>query len=209
MLSFLTLLIPGCGCRCGRSSYSSSGLGPLRFRSSCAVVFGDPTGSCLVVGPRAARARQLALAGVSPARLVVRLFRCRLGSHLNPFSGFRVDPEPVSVSATSVKVAGVNRPVRNHTFSPLLALFFSFHDPNALRTEVLLQPWNGWQAYAFPPYALLPAILYKAPLVLWGPQIPWFPKLLVPVVDDSVALPLDRDLLASLRFGDSIWVYQG
>ena len=29
----------------------SSGLGPLRFRSSCAVVFGDPPGSFLVVGP--------------------------------------------------------------------------------------------------------------------------------------------------------------
>ena len=65
----------------------SSGLGPLRFRSSCAVVFGDPPGSFLVVGPRVARARQLARAGVSPARLVVRLFRCRLGSHLNPFPG--------------------------------------------------------------------------------------------------------------------------
>ena len=67
----------GCGCECGRSSCSSSGLCPLRFRSSCAVVFGDPTGSCLVVGPRAARARPLARAGVSPARLVVRLCRCR------------------------------------------------------------------------------------------------------------------------------------
>ena len=69
----------------------SSGLGPLRFRSSCAVVFGDPPGSFLVVGPRAtpraARARQLARAGVSPARLVVRLFRCRLGFRLNPFLG--------------------------------------------------------------------------------------------------------------------------
>ena len=52
-----------------------------------AVVFGDPTGSFLVVGPRAAQARQLARAGVSPARLVVRLFRCQLGSHLNPFRG--------------------------------------------------------------------------------------------------------------------------
>ena len=42
-----------------------------------------------------------------------------------PFSGFRVDPEPISVSAASVKVVGVTRHVRNHT-SPLLALFFSF-----------------------------------------------------------------------------------
>ena len=40
------------------SGCSSSALGPLRFRSSCVVVFRDPTGSFLVVGPRAARACQ-------------------------------------------------------------------------------------------------------------------------------------------------------
>ena len=50
-----------------------------------------------MVGPRAARARQLARAGVSPAGLVVRLFRCRLGSRLNPFSGFRVNPDSVGL----------------------------------------------------------------------------------------------------------------
>ena len=81
-------------------------------------------------------------------------------------------------------------------FHRCLPYFSFFHDPNALRTKVLLQPWNGWQAYAFPPYALLYAILLKAPLVLWGPQCPWFPELLDLVVDDSVALPLDRDLLS-------------
>ena len=59
-------------------------------------------------------------------------------------------------------------------FHRCLLYFFLFLDPNALRTEVLLQPWNGWRAYAFPPYALLYAILLQAPLVLWGPQFPWF-----------------------------------
>ena len=70
-----------------------------------------------------------------------------------------MDPEPIWVSAVSVTVGGVPHPVRNH---------------NVLRTEVLLLSWNGWQAYAFPPYALLYAILLQAPLVLWGPQCPWF-----------------------------------
>ena len=137
----------------------SSGLGPFRFRSSCVVVFGDPPGSFLVVGPRAARARQLARAGVSPAQLVVRLLRCRLGSRLNPFLGSewtrnllvfqqlrRRWPVSIDLFATSL-------------FHCCLPYFSLLHDPNALRTEVLLQPWNGWQAYAFPPYALLPAIL--------------------------------------------------
>ena len=96
-----------------------------------------------------------------------------VGLSSQPFSGFRVAPEPFGVSAASVKVGCVPRPVRNHTFSPL-PYFSLFHDPNVLRTEVLLQPWNGWQAYAFLPYALLYAILLKALLVLWGPQCPWF-----------------------------------
>ena len=85
-----------------------------------------------------------------------------------------MDPEHFRVSVASVKVVGVTRPLRNHTFRRCLPYFSLFHDPNALRTEVLLQPWNGWQAYAFPPYALLYTILLKAPLVLWGPQCPWF-----------------------------------
>ena len=97
-----------------------------------------------------------------------------VGLSSQPFSGFCVDPEPLGVSAASVKVGGVTRPVRNHTFHRCLPYFSLFHDPNALRTEVLLQPWNGWQAYAFPPYALLYAILLKARLVLRGPQCPWF-----------------------------------
>ena len=40
-----------------------------------------------------------------------------------------------------------------------LPYFSPFHNPNALGTEFLLQPWDGWQAYAFPPYVLIPAVL--------------------------------------------------
>ena len=59
-------------------------------------------------------------------------------------------------------------------FHRCLPYFSLFLGSNALRTEDLLPPWNGWQAYAFPLYALLYAILLKAPLVLWGSQCPWF-----------------------------------
>ena len=118
------------------------------------MVFEDPTGSFLVVGPRAARTCQLARAGVSSVDLW-STFSNVGWALVSTFSGFQVDPESISVSAPSVKVVGVIRPVHNHTVSPLLAFFFSFHDPNTLRTVVLLQPWNGWQAYAVPPYALL------------------------------------------------------
>ena len=86
-----------------------------------------------------------------------------------------------------------------------LPYFSPFRDPNALGTDALLQPWDGWQAYAFPPYALIPAILKKLRsssgvlLTIIAPywlQRPWFPELLELVVDGPVALPLDKDLLS-------------
>ena len=77
-----------------------------------------------------------------------------------------------------------------------ITYFSLFHDPNALRIEILLQPWKGCQEYAFPPYALLYAILLKALLVLCGLQCPWLQELMDLVVVDSVALPLVGDLLS-------------
>ena len=74
-------------------------------------------------------------------------------------SGFRVDPESVSVSAAwrrwpvSIDLFTTSLPHR------CLPYFSPFHNPNALGMEVLLQPWDGWQAYAFPPYVLIPAVL--------------------------------------------------
>ena len=82
-----------------------------------------------------------------------------------------------------------------------LPYFSPFRDPNALGTDAL-QTWDGWQAYAFPPFALIPAILRKLRsssgvlltiIAPYWPQRPWFPEL---VVDGPVALPLDRDLLS-------------
>ena len=46
----------------------------------------------------------------------------------------------------------------NHQCCPY---FSPFHDPNALGTDAVLQNWNGWQAYAFPPWSLIPAVLKK------------------------------------------------
>ena len=87
--------------------------------------------------------------------------------------------------------------------------FSPFHDPNALGTDALLQNWNGWQAYAFPPWSPIPAVLKKlrsssgvlltiiAPY--WPPR-PWFPELLELVVDGPVPVPLSRDLLWQPHF---------
>ena len=94
----------------------------------------------------------------------------------------------------------------NHRCIPY---FSPFHDPNSIGTDALLQQWNGWQAYAFPPYALIPAVLKKLRsssgvlmtiIAPYWPQRPWFPEFLELVVDGPVALPLDKDLLSQPHF---------
>ena len=87
--------------------------------------------------------------------------------------------------------------------------FSPFHDPNALGADALLQSWDGRQAYAFPPWSLIPAVLKKLRsssgvlltiIAPFWPQRPWFLDLLDLVVDGPVALPLSRDLLRQPHF---------
>ena len=94
----------------------------------------------------------------------------------------------------------------NHQCCPY---FSPFHDPNALGMDALLQNWNGWQAYAFPPWFLIPAVLKKLRssfgvlltiIAPYWPQRPWFPDLLDLVVDGPVALPLSHNLLRQPHF---------
>ena len=45
-----------------------------------------------------------------------------------------------------------------HSYS----LYFSpYHNHNTMETDALLRNWNGWQAYAFPPWSLIPVGLKK------------------------------------------------
>ena len=87
--------------------------------------------------------------------------------------------------------------------------FSPFHEQNALGTDALLQSWDGWQAYAFPPWSLIPAVFKKLRsssgvlltiVAPYWPQRPWFPDLLDLVVDGPVALPQSRDLLRQPHF---------
>ena len=90
------------------------------------------------------------------------------------------------------------------------SLYFSpFHDRSALGTDALLKNWYGWQAYAFPPWSFIPAVLKKLRsssgvlltiIAPYWPQRPWFPDLLDLVVDGPVALPQCRDLLRQPHF---------
>ena len=39
--------------------------------------------------------------------------------------------------------------------------FSSFRDPSAIGTDALLQNWDGYQVYAFPPWSMIPLVLKK------------------------------------------------
>ena len=69
----------------------------------------------------------------------------------------------------------------------LLVYFSPMYDPQSAGTDTMLQPWDGLQAYAFPPFSLLPWVLAKVwvsrgleltLIALFWPQHHWFPDLL-------------------------------
>ena len=91
-----------------------------------------------------------------------------------------------------------------------LPIYFSpMPDPQSAGTDAMLQSWDGFQAYAFPPSRLLQRVLSKVrqsrglELTLGAPfwlQHPWFPDLLELLVDLPFFLKWQKDLLRQLHF---------
>ena len=85
------------------------------------------------------------------------------------------------------------------------SIYFSpFRDPMSAGTDAFLQSWDGLQAYAFPPVAIIPHVLAKlrastgTELTLVAPhwaQRPWFSDLLQLSLAPPVVLPSRPDLL--------------
>ena len=85
------------------------------------------------------------------------------------------------------------------------SIYFSpYRDPQSAGTDTFLQSWGGLQAYAFPPFAIIPRVLAKfresrgTELTLVAPnwaQRPWFPDLLQLSLAPPVILPDRPDLL--------------
>ena len=82
-------------------------------------------------------------------------------------------------------------------------------DPAAVGVDAMLHSWDGLQAYAFPPFALIQQVLVKlrqsrnTTLTLiapFWPQRPWFPDLLDLLVEVPVQLPFRKDLLRQPHF---------
>ena len=109
---------------------------------------------------------------------------------------FRCWPVKIDLFATSL----------NHRlpvyFSPMV-------DPQLAGTDAMLQPWNNIQAYAFPPFGLIPRVLSKVGLSrnlevtlvapVW-PLKPWFPDFLELLVEVQFLQPMQRDLLRQPHF---------
>ena len=83
------------------------------------------------------------------------------------------------------------------------------YDPMSAGTDAMLQSWDGLQAYAFPPFGLLPRVLAKVrasrnlELTLVAPFWPqhlWFPDLLELLLEVPLFLPKRRDLLRQPHF---------
>ena len=98
------------------------------------------------------------------------------------------------------------------------SIYFShFRDPLSAGTDAFLQSWDGLQAYAFPPVAVIPRVLAKlrastgTKLTLVAPhwaQRPWFsdlvqlslaPPVFLPSRPDLLRLPWSRHLYPDLR----------
>ena len=89
------------------------------------------------------------------------------------------------------------------------SIYFSpFRGPQAMGTDALLQSWDHFRDYAFPPWALIPQVLHKlrsSPgtvlilIALYWPQRPGFPDLLDLAIALPVTLPLRPDILSQPR----------
>ena len=87
-------------------------------------------------------------------------------------------------------------------FSPMV-------DPQSVDTDSMLQSWDGLQAYAFPPFGLIPRVLAKVRqsrgleltlVALFWTQHPWFPDLLELLVEIPFFLLRRRDLRKQPHF---------
>jgi hypothetical protein len=96
----------------------------------------------------------------------------------------------------------------------VLPLYFSpVPDPLALGTDALFHSWDQLDAYAFPPWDLLPTVVRKIErsrcrILLVAPmwvRRSWFPSLCLMSDQEPLKLPLRNDLLVQGTHRDAVY----
>ena len=139
------------------------------------------------------------------------LVQCHRGRSKSPQSGDRVGMDPSSGGSRSAgpQMASSDRSIATSLTARLPVYFSPASDPRAAGTDVLLQPWDDLQAYAFPPIAIIRRVLLKlrssknCELTLiapFWPQREWFPDLLELLSDVPITLSGRKDLLRQPHF---------
>ena len=122
----------------------------------------------------------------------------------SPASTFRVVPQHDSISVFESSVASPNNLFATSANHRCSTYFSPYRDLQSAGTDAFLQSWDSLQAYAFPPFAIIPRVLAKlresrgTELTLVAPhwaQRPWFPDLLQLSLAPPVVLPDHLDLL--------------
>ena len=96
--------------------------------------------------------------------------------------------------------------------------FSPYRDPQSAGTDAFLQSWDGLQAYAFPPFSIIPRVIAKLreprgmELTLVAPhwpQRPWFPDLLQLSLAPPVVLPTVPTSCSYLGLVFATWISTG
>ena len=133
----------------------------------------------------------------------------------SPASAYRVVPSSGGFSVFKSSVTGPNRLICNIRQSPLFHLFLSLPGSDGCGHRRFPSMWDGLQAYAFPPWSIIPRVLAKLRMsqgteltlvASYWPQRPWFADLLHLSLAPPVALPLRQD---HLRLPRSHCLYLG
>ena len=78
-----------------------------------------------------------------------------------PGPGVRMDSQVGGISGVEQEVADDDIPFCLLVESPLFTIFSPFHDPSSIGMDALLQNWDGYQVYAFPPWSMILLVLKK------------------------------------------------
>ena len=124
-------------------------------------------------------------------------------------SRLRMDLMSSSVPRRPETLACEHRPIRYQSEPQIASVLLTSAGSSKVATDAMLQNWSGMEAYAFPPFSMIPQVLQKLRqsincqitlIAPFWPQRPWFVEVLELLVEVPVSLPKRVDLLRQPHF---------